>query len=588
MSSLLNHEPTARSQPSTHGPSISVNSFAANNRHLSNSQLNSFSSNRAIRIPSRNSLHSNNSLRDWASSYSRSVLFGSQKLSVSQILTHLNEVNQNQLNAEQDNIEIDPDHDNIAQESFLNMILSQQRSHFQRQQEDTEVRMDAENKDFFHTHYENLSNFDESTEETALLSNEIMAVEKSSFFQSVFNSVNVLMGIGILSLPFAFKLTGWALGFTLLFFFALITRYTATVLASCMDHKSASILGITVFTYSDMGELAFGHKGRLFISVIFLLELFTACVALLILMADSIKALYPTLDINFIKIVVTLIVMPSTWPRSLKVLAYGSIIGIIALINLISIIIYDGTVKLDKPGSLVSPMDTNMFPTNLFNIPFAFGLIMSGFGGHSVFPQIYRDMAQPKRYPSMVNITYIATAILYLLVGVIGYLMFGNGILKEITLNLSSPDLNYNEVLTKLTIWLIAINPATKYALTINPITINFEILLYKKNKYFEQYSSFVRMAFSTIITCLVLIISIIVPGFHQMMAFLGSFFAFVVSVIFPCLCNLKLNGGCFIEFEKNSDLHLFNDDVEKPKFEVKMGTLEIWWYFLENFPLFL
>ena len=58
---------------------------------------------------------------------------------------------------------------------------------------------------------------------------------KSSTHESVFNAVNILMGIGILSFPYAFKLTGWIVGMVLLLSFALITRHTAITVKKCLD-----------------------------------------------------------------------------------------------------------------------------------------------------------------------------------------------------------------------------------------------------------------------------------------------------------------------------------------------------------------
>ena len=57
---------------------------------------------------------------------------------------------------------------------------------------------------------------------------------------------------------------------------------------------------------------------------------------------------------------------------------------------------------------------------------------MAGFGGHSVFPTIYRDMENPKDYPAVVDWTYVATAIVYLLIAAGGYLMFGLDTLEEV------------------------------------------------------------------------------------------------------------------------------------------------------------
>lgn len=58
---------------------------------------------------------------------------------------------------------------------------------------------------------------------------------KSSTYESIFNAVNILMGIGILSLPYALKLTGWIIGITLMILFSLATRHTAMTVQKCLD-----------------------------------------------------------------------------------------------------------------------------------------------------------------------------------------------------------------------------------------------------------------------------------------------------------------------------------------------------------------
>lgn len=95
-------------------------------------------------------------------------------------------------------------------------------------------------------------------------------VTKSTFVQSVFNSVNVLVGIGILTLPLAFRCAGWLFGSLIFLFCALATNYTAKVIAKCLDFLPSSSS-----TYGDMGAAAFGSHGRAFVSVIFVTELMT-------------------------------------------------------------------------------------------------------------------------------------------------------------------------------------------------------------------------------------------------------------------------------------------------------------------------
>ena len=57
---------------------------------------------------------------------------------------------------------------------------------------------------------------------------------------------------------------------------------------------------------------------------------------------------------------------------------------------------------------------------------------MAGFAGHAVFPQLYRDMQDPKQYDRMVDITYGITTAVYLTMAVAGYLMFGSQTMQEV------------------------------------------------------------------------------------------------------------------------------------------------------------
>jgi vesicular inhibitory amino acid transporter len=241
--------------------------------------------------------------------------------------------------------------------------------------------------------------------------------------------------VGILSLPYAFSITGIVLGVLFLYLFAIITHHTARVLQKCLDH---SIDGKQANTFGDLGFLAFGDSGRQFISIIFFLELFAACVALVILSADSIVALFPELDLTMVKVLMVAFVLPLTFPKSLSIASYGSLVGILALLNLVAILLYDGLTVKVSPGSLLNPADVVLIPADLFPIPFAFGLLMAGFSGHSVFPNIYRDMKAPEQYPKLVNYTYLIIVSFYTMIAATGYMMFGSSAMHEVIL--SNPD----------------------------------------------------------------------------------------------------------------------------------------------------
>lgn len=145
---------------------------------------------------------------------------------------------------------------------------------------------------------------------------------QSTLPQSIFNSINALIGIGLLSLPLAFKMSGWILGLSILTLTAAVTSHTANLLAKCMQYDASLI------TYSDLAYISFGARARIIVSALFTLELVAACVALFILFSDSLALLLPGMaSVEAWKCICAAIVlvlnsMPLRW------LSYTSVIGI--------------------------------------------------------------------------------------------------------------------------------------------------------------------------------------------------------------------------------------------------------------------
>lgn len=148
-------------------------------------------------------------------------------------------------------------------------------------------------------------------------------VGQSTVPQTIFNSVNVLIGVGLLSLPLAMKQAGWLLGILFLFFAAVATSYTAKILAKCLDADQSLV------TYADLAYISFGHRTRLVTSFLFCLELTGACVALVVLFADSLHALLPGLGTLQWKIICGLMLLPLNF-LPLRLLSVTSILGIIS------------------------------------------------------------------------------------------------------------------------------------------------------------------------------------------------------------------------------------------------------------------
>lgn len=147
-------------------------------------------------------------------------------------------------------------------------------------------------------------------------------IGRSTLPQTILNSVNVLVGVGILSLPLALRYSGWVVGLLFLLSAALATRYTAGLLAKCLNQFPR------MTHFSELGSTASGIKTRVAVEILITLELAAACVALVVLFADSLNALIPGWGIVEWKIVCGVIILPLNFVP-LRYLSITSVFGIL-------------------------------------------------------------------------------------------------------------------------------------------------------------------------------------------------------------------------------------------------------------------
>ncbi|KAK9899790.1 hypothetical protein P389DRAFT_4127 [Cystobasidium minutum MCA 4210] len=282
----------------------------------------------------------------------------------------------------------------------------------------------------------------------------------STFGQTLFNAINVLIGIGILALPLAFSQAGWILGILLLIFCSALTNYTAKVLARALYDDPR------LMTYADIGAKAFGAPARTFINILFCLEISALCVALIILLGDSLAIIFPLKPVYF-KLIGFACLFPTLF-LPLRYLSVASLIGIISVVTLTGTVLVDGIISHEQPGSLRHPMPTSIGPQWRM-LPISFGLVMSGFGGHAVFPSLARDIKNPQDFNKVCNLAFLVATTFYLLMGTVGYLMFGHTVTDEITRDLlHTPTLPRK--LNLVAVAMVAITPVCKYAISSTPL----------------------------------------------------------------------------------------------------------------------
>ncbi|KAJ4707444.1 putative Amino acid transporter [Melia azedarach] len=352
----------------------------------------------------------------------------------------------------------------------------------------------------------------------------------TSFFTACLHGLNALSGVGILSTPYALATGGW-FSLILLFLIAAATFYSGLLIKRCMDVDS------NIRTYPDIGDRAFGKKGRLIVSIFMNVELYLVATGFLILEGDNLENLFPNVEIDVgeltiggrqsFVIIVALIILPTVWLDNLSLLSYVSASGVLASIITLGSIFCTGAfdgVGFHKKGTLI----------NWKGIPSAISLYAFCYCAHPVFPTVYTSMKNKNQFSNVLLVCFFLCTFIYASMAVFGYLMFGSGVQSQITLNLPTQKLS-----SRVAIYTTLVNPIAKYALMVTPIVNAIKIKLashYSKRLY--------SMLISTSLVISTVIVALVVPFFGYLMSLVGAFLSVTASVILPCLCYLKISGA--------------------------------------------
>ncbi|CAK9442026.1 uncharacterized protein LODBEIA_P58180 [Lodderomyces beijingensis] len=370
---------------------------------------------------------------------------------------------------------------------------------------------------------------------------------QSTVPQTIFNSVNVLIGVGLLALPVGLMKAGWVLGVPILLACGLITYWTATLLSTAINTDD------TIMTYADLGHAAYGSTAKLIISLLFSVDLMGAGVSLIILFSDSLKGVISD-DDTTTKLITFCILTPFTF-LPLPILSIFSLLGILSTISITLLVMLCGLLKQSSPGSLIHAMPTNLWPSSTANLLLAVGILMAPFGGHAIFPNLKSDMRHPYKFTRSLRYTYFITLATDTSMAIIGFLMFGAKCSNEVTNTLLETK-GYPSWVYPLISGLICIIPLAKTPLNAKPIISALDVLVgvdqVAKTSLRESVNAVAKFLIRVGVNAVFVLLAIVFPEFEKIIGILGASICFIICIILPCLFYLKLCGSKIGAFEKS------------------------------------
>lgn len=290
---------------------------------------------------------------------------------------------------------------------------------------------------------------------------------------SVINTVNTIIGSGILVLPYTMRAQGIVLGSIVL-----LSAGIANVFGLILQGASAQYLPRGEATFFSVCKITYPKLSVLFDFAVFL-QCFGVDISYLVLISDLLPLVYTFNDWelqsmkNFYMFSSAILIVPLCFMRKLDSLKYTSVIALSAIVY-IALLIYGNFfyawstnwehIPADKIGdiSLVKPEGVKPFLKTL-------GIIVLAYTCPNQF-SIIAELKNPtiKRISTIAYISLGITVLIFFTVAFSGYLTFGNKLEGNILL------MYENGFYTQLGRVLLVLMVALSYPLMFHPARISF------------------------------------------------------------------------------------------------------------------
>lgn len=349
------------------------------------------------------------------------------------------------------------------------------------------------------------------------------------------------LGTGILAMPVAFKFAGLMLGGPFTILMALICTHCAYVLIKCahiLYHKTRR----STMSFSEVAELAFTHgptwgrkyayAAKIFVLVCLFTTYFGTCSAYTVIIAKNFKQVIDHHRGNEIdlRILITTLLIPLillTWIPNLKMLAPVSLMANGCMGVGLGITIY--YLLTDMPS-----LTTRPYAASPVTWPYSFSIVIFAMEAIGVVMPLENAMKTPTHllgFCGVLNRGMSVVTMIYILLGFMGYVRYGDAVEGSITLNL--PVDEYPAQAVKILIGLAV------YATFALQFFVCIEICWNGIKHRFSKQPRLANYAMRTILVIIAVILAIAVPTIEPFIGLIGAFCFSLLGLIAPALIEV-------------------------------------------------
>lgn len=369
----------------------------------------------------------------------------------------------------------------------------------------------------------------------------------ATWAQTLGNVVVSIVGTGVLGLPYAFRIAGWAAGSMGVAFAGIATCYCMLLLVQCKDRleEDNAEEAILIHTYGDLGARAFGTTGRNLTELFVIISQAGGAIAYLVFIGQNLSSVfsagknhYGISPAIFIFLLLLPLEVALSFIRSLPSLAPFSAFADACNVLAMAIVIKEDF-QLFKSFS-----ETRRAFNGALGLPFAAGVAVFCFEGFSMTLALEASMAERGKFHRVLSWAFLGITSAYVCFGIFGYLAYGDETRDIITLNLPH---NWSATAVKVG---LCIALAFTFPIMMHPIHDITEARL-KSSGWFQKCCHNVRAAegfglhgVRIVMIVLMATLAYFIPGFGAFISLVGSTVCALLSFVMPATFHLALMGS--------------------------------------------
>ncbi|XP_004453517.1 proton-coupled amino acid transporter 2 [Dasypus novemcinctus] len=387
-------------------------------------------------------------------------------------------------------------------------------------------------------------------------SSELRCSEKTkgiTWLQTLIHLVKGNMGTGILGLPLALKNSGLLLGPLSLLAMGIVACHCMHMLVKCARHfchrfnKPFMDYGDTVMHALEASPRTWlrshAHWGRHIVSFFLIVTQLGFCCVYIVFLADNLKQvveavnvttnnchhnetvlLTPTVDSRLYMLAFLPLLVLLALIRNLRVLSIFSMLANISM--LVSLVIITQYIAWGIPHPSRLPLVASWKTYPLF-----FGTAVFSFESIGVVLPLENKMKDARRFPTVLSLGMSIITSLYITVGTLGYLRFGDDIKASITLNLPSCWL-YQSVKLLYLVGILCTYSLQFYvpAEIIIPVIVSWVS---------PRWALALDLSIRLTMVCLTCILAILIPRLDLVLSLVGSVSSSALALIIPPLLEI-------------------------------------------------